>query len=78
MTNEENTTPEETTSRINDLTAKLKSLPWKKIAIGAAVTTAAAVAVTLAKNSSEPAYEIEITEATPEGELSVDLTPIND
>lgn len=72
------TTPEETTTRINDLTTKLKQLPWKKIGIVVAVTTAAAVAATLAKNCAQPVYEIEITEVTPEGELHVEMTPVTD
>lgn len=79
MNNEETTTEETNNSRITELATKLKQLPWKKIAIGAAVTTVAAVAVTLAKNAAQPAYELEITESSPEGDLHVELTDtVND
>lgn len=78
MTNTE-TTVEETTSRIDEFKTKVRQLPWKKIAIATAAT--AAVALVIAnrdKLCGQQAYELEIHESTPDGELDVTMTPIND
>jgi hypothetical protein len=79
MTNENPVTEETIASKIDELKTKVRQLPWKKIAITAAVTTVAAIAVAnREKLCGSQAYELEIHEVTPEGELDVHMTPAND
>jgi hypothetical protein len=75
----DNETPvEETTSRIKKINAKLKQLPWKQIALGTAAFAAGVAVVKLTQQLSEPVYDLEITEVTPDGETHVEMHAVKD
>lgn len=76
----ENNTPEETVVPLVDkIKNTVRTLPWKKIAIAAAVTTVAALVVVNKDKLSGPSYEIEFTgETDSDGNAEVILTPITD
>lgn len=71
-------TATETTSRVANLKDKVRNLPWKKIAIAAAVTTAAALVVkNLNENDGPMTFEATNIEILDDGSALVDMTPID-
>lgn len=79
MTNENNTPEETVVPLVDKIKNTVRTLPWKKIAIAAAVTTVAALVVVNKDKLGGQSYEIEFTgETDSDGNAEVILTPITD
>lgn len=81
-TNENIETPvtDEAPSKFSALKTRISQLPLKKIAIAAAVTTAAAIVVANREKFENKAVSYEATnlEILPDGTILADVTPIDD